>query len=71
MLGAAIFHGRQGWSQILAVQAIIAILLVFKGLFLSFWVRPFLLKREREGPASEPWPDSGQSRLSLRLTRKA
>lgn len=65
VLGGVIFHGHQGWSQILVVQAIIAVLLVLNGLFLSFWVSPFLLKREKEGRASELLPGSWQKGITI------
>ncbi|MEJ2092510.1 MAG: hypothetical protein P8X65_10005 [Syntrophobacterales bacterium] len=63
--GAAMFHDQQGWSLILVVQAAIAILLVLNGIFLSFWVSPFLLEREKEGRASELLPDSWQKGITV------
>ena len=65
VLGGVMFHGHQGWSQILVVQAIIAVLLVLNGLFLSFWVSPFLLRREKEGRASELLPGSWQKGITI------
>jgi hypothetical protein len=64
-VGAAMFHSQDGWSQILVVQATIAIFLVLNGVFLSFWVSPFLLEREKEGRASELLPDSWQKGITI------
>ena len=65
VLGGGIFHSQRGWSQILVVQAIIALLLVLNGLFLSFWVSPFLLEREKEGRASELLPGPWQKGVTI------
>jgi uncharacterized membrane protein len=65
VLGAAMLHSQSGWSQILVVQAIIAVLLVLNGFFLSFGVSPFLLQREKEGRASELLPDSWQKGITV------
>jgi hypothetical protein len=64
-VGAAMFHSQGGWSKILVVQAIIAVFLVLNGVFLSFWVSPFLLEREKEGRASELLPDSWQKGITV------
>ncbi len=65
VLGGVMFHSQRGWSQFLAVQAIIAVLLVLNGIFLSFWVSPLLLQREKEGRASELLPDAWQRGITL------
>ena len=65
VLGGVMLHGHQGWSQILVVQATIAGLLVLNGLFLSFWVSPFLIKRDREGQASELLPGTWQKGITI------
>lgn len=65
VLGAAMFHSQGGWSRILVVQSIIAVLLILNGLFLSFWVSPFLIAREKEGRASELLPDSLQKGITI------
>jgi hypothetical protein len=65
VLGAIMFYGQRGWSRILVVQAIIALLLVFNGIFLSFWVSPFLLEREKKGRASELMPGSWQKGITI------
>jgi hypothetical protein len=65
VLGAAMFHSQGGWSSTLVVQSIIAVLLILNGLFLSFWVSPFLIAREKEGRASELLPDSLQKGITI------
>jgi hypothetical protein len=65
VLGAAIFNRHQGWSPRLGAQAAIALALVLNGLFLSFRVSPFLLRREREGRAAELLPPSWQKKITV------
>jgi len=65
ILGAWIFHDRHGWTFSVAVQAVIAIVLIANGFFLSFSVSPFLLQREREGRASELLPPEWQKKISI------
>src|SRR5512137_1271169 len=48
IIGGAITYRKTGLTGIPLFQAIIGILLVLNGLFLSFRVSPFLLKREKE-----------------------
>lgn len=47
------------------VQALIAIVLIVNGVFLSFSVSPFLLQRESEGLASELLPPEWQNKVSI------
>lgn len=63
--GALITYRNSGLSGIPLLQGIIAIALVLNGLFLSFHVSPFLLKREREGRAHELLPDSLQIKIAF------
>jgi hypothetical protein len=65
VLGGAMFHSQGSWSKILVVQATIAALLVLNGVFLSLWVSPFLLEREKEGRASELLPDLWQKGIMV------
>jgi hypothetical protein len=44
---------------------LIAVILVLNGFFLSFYVSPFLLKREIEGREKELLPDSLQIKIIL------
>jgi hypothetical protein len=65
IIGAVIFHSPRGWSGILIVQAVIALVLVINGLFLSFRVSPFILEREKEGRAAELLPASWQKKITF------
>ena len=53
IIGGLITYRKSGLSGVASFQFFIAIFLVFNGLFLSFRVSPFLLKREKEGRAGE------------------
>jgi hypothetical protein len=63
--GAWIFHNRHGWTLPLSMQAVLAVVLIVNGAFLSFRVSPFLLQREREGRASEPLPLEMQKQITI------
>jgi hypothetical protein len=65
IIGAAIFHRAEGWTTIVQIQAIIAFVLVLNGLFLSFSVSPFMLKRELEGKSGEILPMSWQQKITV------
>jgi hypothetical protein len=65
ILGAWIFYRQRGWTFSLALQAVIAILLIINGVFLSFSVSPFLLQREREGRAAELLPADMQKKIVI------
>jgi len=47
------------------VQALIAIVLIVNGVFLSFSVSSFLLRRKREGLASELLPPEWQKKIPI------
>jgi hypothetical protein len=65
IVGAAIFHRVHGWTTIVQVQAVIALILVVNGLFLSFSVSPFMLQREKEGKSAEILPISWQQKITV------
>jgi hypothetical protein len=65
IVGAWMFHDGHGWTFSLAIQAVIAIVLIANGIFLSFSVSPFLLQREREGRASELLPPELQKKIAI------
>jgi len=65
ILGAWLFHRNRSWTFSLALQALIALALIVNGLFLSFRVSPFLLRREREGRAAELLPPEMQKKIAL------
>ena len=65
LLGGAVLYRQTGLNGVAAFQAVLAILLFFNGLFLSFWVSPRLLQREREGRAAELLPVSWQRKIAV------
>lgn len=65
VIGAVVFHREQGWTTIVQVQAAIAFILIVNGIFLSFWVSPYLLQKEREGKATKLLPVSWQQKITV------
>lgn len=65
IIGGAIFHRGQGWTGIVQIQVIIALILVANGIFLSFRVSPYMLQREREGRSGEILPRSWQQKITI------
>ena len=49
----------------LLIQLSIIFILILNGLFLSFSVSPYLLKREKEGRSAEILPNSWQNKITL------
>lgn len=64
IVGGAILYSSRGWAWEAVVQAFIAGALIMNGIFLSFNVSPFLLKREREGHAADLLPDALQKKIA-------
>lgn len=58
--GGFIVYRDAGFSGLPLWQFWIGVLLVVNGCYLSFWVSPFLLRREREGRAGELLPRQWQ-----------
>lgn len=67
IVGGIIFYRDLPFSGIPFYQSIIAGVLVLNGLFLSFYVSPFLLNREREGRQTELLPQSLQNKIFVSL----
>jgi hypothetical protein len=65
ILGGAIFYRGVGSSLVPTAQALILAPLVLNGLFLTFRVSPFMLRREREGRAGELLPSSWQIKITI------
>ena len=65
LIGGCIFYRENGLSGVAAFHALAAVFLFFNGLFLSFWVSPRLLQREREGRAQELLPASWQAKIAV------
>lgn len=67
VVGGAIFYRSTPFVGIPMIHALIALVLILNGCFLSFSVSPFLLKREREGRAAELLPKSWQRKITAGL----
>ncbi|MDO8571831.1 MAG: hypothetical protein Q7R79_04085 [bacterium] len=63
IIGGLIFYRGQSFSGIPLIHAVIALILIANGYFLSFKVSPFLLKREKEGRSGELLPASWQKKI--------
>jgi hypothetical protein len=67
IIGGIIFYRDIPFSGIPLYHAVIAGVLILNGLFLSFYVSPFLLAREREGRQKELLPTSLQNKIIVSL----
>ncbi len=65
IIGGVIFYRRSNFIGIPLVQAVIAIILIANGYFLSFRVSPFLLEQEKEGKATETLPTELQKKITI------
>lgn len=63
IIGGLIFYRNVGLSGVPFYHSIIAVALVLNGVFLSFYVSPYLLKREEEGKDEELLPQSLQNKI--------
>ena len=63
--GGVIFYSAAGFSRVALIHAILAIFLILNGSFLSFYVSPRLLKREKEGKAREILPADLQTKIAM------
>ena len=67
IIGGIILYRNEPFSGIPFYHALIASVLILNGLFLSFYVSPFLLARERECRQAELLPDSLQKKIVISL----
>ena len=65
IVGGIIFYRNESIVGIPLIHLLIAIALILNGLFLSFRVSPFLLRREKEGKQSEILPLSWQRKIVI------
>lgn len=62
LIGSILVYGG---SEIGRIQYLLLGIMVLNGLFLSFKVSPYLLKREKEGVSSRILPDSWQRKIQV------
>lgn len=67
IIGGSIFYRNEALSGIPLYHAVIASMLILNGLFLSFYVSPFLLAQERAGKQKELLPGSLQNKIIISL----
>lgn len=67
ILGGILYFRNEPFSGLPMYLSLIAIVLILNGLFLSFSVSPYLLKKEKEGRASEILPESWQKKIIVSL----
>jgi hypothetical protein len=67
IIGGVVFYREASFSGIVLVHALIAVVLILNGLFLSFRVSPFMLQREKEGKSAELLPASWQRKIAVSL----
>ncbi len=67
VIGGTIFYRDESLSGVPLYHMLIACVLVLNGLFLSFYVSPFLLRREREGKQAELLPNRLQNKIMFSL----
>ncbi len=67
IIGGIIFYHNVPFSGIPLYHAVIAGVLILNGLFLSFYVSPYLLAQERAGKQTELLPRSLQNKIMVSL----
>lgn len=67
IIGGILFYRDVPFAGIPLIHAIIALALILNGIFLSFKVSPFLLKREQEGRDAELLPQAWQNKIMVSL----
>ncbi|HLP44177.1 MAG TPA: hypothetical protein VK145_02760 [Candidatus Nanoarchaeia archaeon] len=67
IIGGLVLYRSEDVSGIPLIHAIIALVLILNGLFLSFSVSPYLLRREKEGRSTELLPRSWQRKIMISL----
>ncbi len=67
VVGGIIFYRAESFAGIPLIHAVITVILIANGYFLSFKVSPFLLKREKDGLSGELLPASWQKKIMAGL----
>lgn len=65
IIGGTIFYRHEQVVGMPAFHLVSAFILILNGLFLSFYVSPFLLKKEKEGKAQELLPKKLQIFITI------
>lgn len=67
IIGGTILYRNESFTGVPFTHAIIAVMLILNGIFLSFKVSPFLLQQEKEGKAGTLLPKSLQRKIMVSL----
>lgn len=62
-VGSTLFYIDQPFTKLRLIQIVLLALLILNGLFLTFKISPYLLKREDQGKADELLSQSLQNRI--------
>lgn len=65
IIGGAMFYRHVPMTGILVFHLVSVPVMILNGIFLSFSVSPYLLKREKDGQDSELLPASWQTKITL------
>lgn len=65
LVGASILYRDTALNKIIFLQIFSAVIMILNGIFLSFWVSPYLLKKEKEGKDGELMSNSWQTKITL------
>ncbi|MGB0925534.1 MAG: hypothetical protein ACPGTS_02400 [Minisyncoccia bacterium] len=65
ILGGLFFYKNHPMQGIIWIHIISIIVLILNGLFLSFYVSPYLINKEKENKAAELLPQHLQSKITL------
>jgi hypothetical protein len=63
--GGAWYHSMLGPSLIQIAHGIILLIMIANGMFLTFWVSPRLLERERRGKSTEILPKTWKTAITF------
>lgn len=67
IIGGGIFYRNEDLQGIVLVHTVVVFVLILNGLFLSFSVSPYLLKREQQGKSGELLPTTFQRKIAISL----
>jgi len=65
IVGGLIFYRNVGFSGTALIQVFLAVILIINGSFLSFWLSPRLIRKEKEGKAQEMLPSDLQWKIAV------
>lgn len=65
IVGGFIFYHKYGLNNITIYHLVSSVVMILNGIFLSFYVSPFLLRRESEGKSGELLPKSWQNKITI------